>query len=226
MNVMRKDWTNQQVETLMAKAAEFTAQGKRVRWGDIAPSTGHSEKSCANKYHQIRNRAGGLLASELIDADLAAAESIKRAPVKPRPPAWTAEEEARLVEACQNKSIVGLQGWEALAETSFPGRSAYAVRQRYLELRNKDAGIVRMRVRESEAKPQLRAPVKPEARPKPPPLVEYKTLTAAFFGDPRPGSSALDKRLAGIVEHLPPSNHREVYYASRPKITLAGETSR
>jgi transposase len=65
--------------------------------------------------------------------------------------------------------------------------------------------------------------IKPPARS---PAVEYATLTAAFFKDPPPGRSALDKMRAGLVEDLPPSNHREVYYASRPKITLATEPMR
>jgi hypothetical protein len=55
---------------------------------------------------------------------------------------------------------------------------------------------------------------------------EHLTITASVLGDPLPGRSALDKKRAGIVENLPPSNHREVYFASRPRITLATEPLR
>lgn len=56
--------------------------------------------------------------------------------------------------------------------------------------------------------------------------IEILGVTGGLLGDPLPGRSVLDKRRAGIVDDLPPSNHREVYYASRPKITLATEPLR
>ena len=54
----------------------------------------------------------------------------------------------------------------------------------------------------------------------------HATITSAFFGDPLPGRSALDRKRAGIPDDPPPLDHRTAYYANMPKITLAGETPR
>ena len=141
-------------------------------------------------------------------------------------PCWTKDEDDRLLSICSRAPIKGIEAWQKVVD-EFPGRTLVAVRQRYLVLRNLAAGIVRVRTRPAKPKGrQIRSPFKPIAMPPAPPPVEYKTLTAAFFRDPPPGRSALDKRNAGIGDDLPPSNHCEVYYASRPKITLATEPLR
>lgn len=44
-------------------------------------------------------------------------------------------------------------------------------------------------------------------------------LTAAFFGDPLPGQSALDRRLAGIVDE-PVRDHRNSHILSARPVTL------
>jgi hypothetical protein len=231
----RNKWTDQEVDTLMSMAAEFADQQKRIRWREIAAATGHHESSCALKYHTIRSRAAGRLARELIDADQAAKQAVNAIkPVRPTSagayPVWSADEDARLLKACDGDAVQGIKAWQALAET-FPGRSFYAVRQRYLSLRNQPAGIVRDRDRMSRPlRPQKRAPAGIKAHPEPLPQAEYATITAAFFRDPPPGRSALDKMRAGIAEDHPlPSRYHtrwEAAQASRPKITLATEPMR
>lgn len=111
-------------------------------------------------------------------------------------PRWNAEEDALLRELCAGRIIRGEAGWLQVTER-FPGRSFFAVRQRWLTLRSADAGIKRDRSQ----------PVRPpreqkRVMPSPPvparlPVVNHKTLTAAFFGDPLPGRSALDQRNTG-----------------------------
>ena len=226
----RKQWTAPQIDALLTSVMRFSHNNELIRWVEIAPPTGHSAKSCASKYHQVVARADGPLTRELIDAEMARVDRDAPPPEKGKTrgayPLWTGEEDAKLLAACEGRTIQGTEAWNRLAE-SFPGRSPYAVRQRFLVLRNLAAGIVRQRVRSERPKRlRIRMPVKPETIPAPLPPVEYKTLTAAFFRDPPPGRSALDKMRAGVTECLPPSNHREVYYASRPKITLATEPLR
>lgn len=229
----RKQWTAPQIEALLTSVAVFTYRNETIRWVTIAPATGHSARSCASKYHQVVDRADGPVTRELIDSEMARVDRTDRIPppetVKMRGayPLWTAAEDAKLLEACEGRTIQGAEAWKQLADESFEGRSHYAVRERYLVLRKLGAGIVRPRVRSERPKHlRVRMPPKLETIPDPMPPVEYKTLTAAFFRDPPPGRSALDKMRAGVVEQLPPSNHREVYYASRPKITLATEPLR
>lgn len=196
----RKQWTSAQVEALLSAAIKFTDRNELIRWVEIAPVTGHSGKSCASKYHQIVSRVEGPLTRELIDAELARSDRVMPSG-KPKTrgayPLWTGEEDARLLAACESRSVLGTEAWQKIS-ADFPGRSMYAVRQRYLVLRNLAAGIVRQRVRSERPKRlRVRMPVKPEAIPPRLPPVEYKTLTAAFLGDPPPGRSALDKK------HLP-----------------------
>lgn len=227
----RKSWTAPQIEALLSAAIVFTDRSELIRWVEIAPATGHSAKSCASKYHQIISRADGPLTRELIAAELARLDRTAAPPhekVKTRGayPLWTDAEDAKLLAACEGRTIQGTEAWKRLAD-DFQGRSPYAVRQRYLVLRNLAAGIVRQRVRSERPKRlRIRMPVKPEAIPAPLPPVEYKTLTAAFFRDPPPGRSALDKRRAGVPDAYPPTDYAKAYEARRPRITLATEPMR
>lgn len=224
-------WTEREVEILMSMASVFTDKGKRIRWREIARETGHHESSCALKYHTIRSRAAGRLARELIDAELAVKDPVRKGrPVAAGPyPVWTQDEDDRLLKACAGDAIQGIKAWQELAE-AFPGRTFYAVRQRYLSLRNQAAGIVRDRDRMSRPiRPQKRAPAGIKAHPEPLPPAEYETITSAFFKDPPPGRSALDKMRAGIVDEALPDRYHtrwEAVQATRPKITLATEPMR
>lgn len=109
-------------------------------------------------------------------------------------PTWSPDDDARLLARCAARQVKGEQAWRAIAE-HFPGRSFFAVRQRYLILRMKAAGIARNRKRKSRAV-KGRKRFAPTASPLQlrPLLPEHKTLTAAFFGDPLPGRSALDQK--------------------------------
>lgn len=223
--IERNNWTHKEVDTLMSMASVFTEKGKRIRWREIAAATGHHESSCALKYHVVRSRAAGRLTRDLVDADLAVKYPVKRPTSAGAYPVWTADEDARLLTECHGRVIQGHAAWREIAE-GFPGRSFYAVRQRYLTLRNHAAGIVRER--DHRARPVRsvkRGPVKKQAPPKPQPTFEYETLTAAFFRDPPPGRSALDNRLAGISD--PPAvDRRTAHLGYRPPITLATEPLR
>ena len=109
-------------------------------------------------------------------------------------PIWTPEEDALLLQKLQGGPGKGEAFWIALAE-HFPERSFYAVRQRWLTLRNKAKGIKPNR-HPLKPRPFDREHARrmPEPRPVPKALPDYNDLTAAFFGDPRPGRSALDQR--------------------------------
>lgn len=106
-------------------------------------------------------------------------------------PCWTDDDDAQMREACAGRTIRGKAAWQKVAD-GFPGRSYCAVRQHWLELRNKDAGIIRDRtgyVRPArERKRKMPRPTTPERLP----VVNHQSITAAHFGDPSPGRSALD----------------------------------
>jgi len=220
-------WTEPEIDILMSMASVFTDQNKRIRWREIASATGHHESSCALKYHTVRSRAAGRLARDLIDADLAA----KDQPVKPAKapyggkgaPVWSAEDDVRLLAACQGKIISGEAAWRKIAE-GFPGRSFLAVRQRYMTLRKHADGILPDRDRMSRPiRPDRRQPVLNRSERLS--AIDHTTITAAFFKDPPPGRSALDKKRAGIVDPPDPVDRRIVH---RPmaQITLATEPMR
>lgn len=214
-HLKRKQWTESDVNTLMVMAEKHTLQGKRIRWREISYVLDREPTSCAVKYHTVRSLAAGRLARQIIDADLAAKDPVKRAGAYPK---WSTEEDAKLLAACKGNIIRGEASWVKIAE-GFPGRSFYAVRQRYLTLRNQIAGVVRDRDRKSRPiVPRKRAAVVTRFQ-RAPALVAHKTLTSAFFGDPIPGRSALDRKRAGIVDDVV-IDHRNASILNRPKITL------
>lgn len=106
---------------------------------------------------------------------------------------WSEEEDRQLLDATRERAIRGDHAWHVVSE-DFPGRSMEAVRQRYLNLRNASAGIERDRhpqPRKVKTRRERTMPAEKIAIAKPP---EYTSLTAAIFGDPRPGRSALDQK--------------------------------
>lgn len=113
-------------------------------------------------------------------------------------PCWTSDEDDRLRKICAGRIIRGEAAWQEIAD-DFPGRSFYAVRQRWLTLRNEAAGIKRERSpRARPPKAQKRtmpSPPVPERLPEP----MYTSLTAFLLKDPLPGRSALDKMRAGLT---------------------------
>lgn len=155
---------------------------------------------------------------------------------KPKPsagpyPVWTPEEDARLLEKLAGRQGLGQKFWIGFAE-EFPGRSFYALRQRYLVLRMAAEGRKRIyppkpRVTTGRERRTQRQIVHAalHAR-KAAERLQPASLTAALLGDPLPGRSALDRKRAGLADEPPAVDHRTAYYASRPKITLATEPLR
>jgi hypothetical protein len=106
---------------------------------------------------------------------------------------WTPAEDARLRDLCEGKTIRGDDAWMVLGE-EFPGRSYVSCRQRWLTLRNIAKGVKRVRLDRPRKRNRAMRIMPADRLPLPPPLPEHRTLTAAFFGDPLPGRSALDRR--------------------------------
>jgi hypothetical protein len=111
-------------------------------------------------------------------------------------PAWTDAEDRRLLDKLDGRQGVGQEFWIEFA-AEFPARSFYAVRQRYLTLRQKASGL--------PPKPRVRHthPVKSQKHRRftgqepvvaVPPQPPHETLTAFLCGDPLPGRSALDQK--------------------------------
>ncbi|MDI1264997.1 MAG: SANT/Myb-like DNA-binding domain-containing protein [bacterium] len=111
-------------------------------------------------------------------------------------PPYSLDEDARLKRICSDECPAGEAGWTKIS-TQFPGRTALALRQRFLMLRKREAGTPpRRRVRDSVGTNDAQRRVtmqEPIAEAK---LPRHTTLTAAVFGDPLPGRSALDRMLA------------------------------
>jgi len=114
-------------------------------------------------------------------------------PIGKASPPWHVDEDARLLD------IIGRDGkprgdaaWARLAQAEFPGRTYGALRQRFLALRKRAAHVAKMPFRYASS----RKPKNPHGytmQAPPSSLPEHDSLTAAFFGDPLPGRSALDR---------------------------------
>lgn len=112
-------------------------------------------------------------------------------------PPWLPAEDEKLLAICAEKQIVGPAAWAEVAE-SFYQRTPCALRQHYLALRNKAKGKTEKEIRNQQRakicatrQATMQDPIVPHARP------QHASLTAAVFGDPLPGRSALDRRGAG-----------------------------
>jgi hypothetical protein len=111
-------------------------------------------------------------------------------------PRWTADEDARL--ALQGKGLDGTRAWIDMADAHFPGRSGWACRQRYLLLRKRAAGqsyadLVVQRKATVAARWRREADIVAAATATRQ-ATAHASLTAAFFGDPPIGRSALEAR--------------------------------
>ena len=110
-------------------------------------------------------------------------------------PNWSVSEDSLLLEICKKRRPFGKAGW-IRAAAEFPGRTAEALRHRFTTLEKHSKGIVRKRAVRPDRPPRrypkrvytMQEPTIPAALP------EHTSLTAAFFGDPLPGRSALDRR--------------------------------
>jgi hypothetical protein len=109
---------------------------------------------------------------------------------------WSEAEDTRLAAICGARPAKG-GVWDEVAQ-QFPGRSAVACRQRWLALRQKAQGIVKpQKQRERKANGRIcriAADAEALAAIAAAPVLRHASLTAAVFGDPLPGRSALDMR--------------------------------
>jgi hypothetical protein len=106
---------------------------------------------------------------------------------------WSAEEDERLLALCHGKVIHGEEAWWQIAE-GFPGRSRCAVQQRHLTLRMRAAGIKRSHPPRPRPISSRERKMPDDTPPPRPVFLQHYDLTAAFFGDPLPGRSALDQK--------------------------------
>jgi hypothetical protein len=110
---------------------------------------------------------------------------------------WTEADDALLSQLCEHQSTALLHpNWHEIAK-HFIGRSGLACRQHWLKLRA-GAGGAAPRVRMTEWRANGRISKAAKARIQPPPAAAppHTSLTAAVFGDPPPGRSALDRKRA------------------------------
>lgn len=123
---------------------------------------------------------------------------------------WLAADVVQLI----NLRDVGKLSFPAIAEL-FPGRSKKDCANKYYLEQARHANTARVPVERRRTKEEIVA-----GRQQPAGLPEYTTLTAAFFGDPTPGRSALDK----IRAAQPPGAAKIDYRSpdSHPKPTLPG----
>lgn len=108
-----------------------------------------------------------------------------------RPPTHYSEAENAAILAAANSGIMGKDKWTAVAEELGTGRSWQSCRQQSLILRRKENPDANRR--QKRVYNPMQEPPAPDAVP------EYTSITAAFFKDPLPGRSALDKMRAGLA---------------------------
>jgi hypothetical protein len=109
---------------------------------------------------------------------------------------WTPEEIERVLVL---GATARLDEWPAIARAHFPGRTAKACRQQYY------VGRAARRARPSSPLREVGAATTAVAPPRVAPAHMPQSITAAVFGDPPPGRSALDQRKCEIRHHTIPS---------------------
>lgn len=113
-----------------------------------------------------------------------------------RSTSWSAADDAELMAKTNHRNL-SVAEWQTIAAGMSTSRTWQACRQRRNNLRLKAKGIVRAR-KPRARKPNGRINHRVEMQ-QPCSLPEYTSLTAAFFKDPVPGRSALDKIRAGLA---------------------------
>lgn len=110
------------------------------------------------------------------------------------------EDTARIMQLRDERGL----SWPDIAK-QFPEKTQVQIRNRYHTRlayeKHKESGVLSPSSFHEHRDPGAEA----EALRQRACVPEYATLTASFFGDPRPGRSALDKRRAGIVDRV--DNH-------------------
>ncbi len=110
---------------------------------------------------------------------------------------WPAEDDAKLMAACGGRAVVGEAGWRAIAERMSLPRTWQSCRQRAGYLHRKATGTAPKPRKPRERKVNGRIFRSREGMQDPPApgsIPQPASITAALFGDPLPGRSALDKR--------------------------------
>lgn len=107
---------------------------------------------------------------------------------KPRPPAWTPQEDARLLALRQQ----GLT-WDTIA-AALPGRTVNACTARAYSLSERGAsGIGKARSSDGVPSQERRSAIARALAARDAAAMAPRTLTAMICGDPLPGRSALDQ---------------------------------
>lgn len=108
---------------------------------------------------------------------------------------WSNADKQQLLELrAQHRS------WDNIAK-SFPGRTADACKQLHNIMLREAQGLFRPKVSEPRKVNGRIHRTADDVRlmaERPAPLPEYTSITAEFFGDPRPGRSALDRLRSGM----------------------------
>lgn len=109
---------------------------------------------------------------------------MKNAPFNGKP--WSYPESTKLLKACGDRSIPRTE-WMAIAASLGGTRTVAACKQQLAKLRALDRRK-KNQVKADARRAEMQAPPAPHALP------QHASLTAAIFGDPLPGRSALDQR--------------------------------
>lgn len=106
-----------------------------------------------------------------------------------RNPHWSPAEDAQLPAIGDVPRRMTREHWQAIAEQVGNNRTWMACRQRYLDLRRKEHHRAGRKANgRIDRRTVMQEPPSAAALPR------HTSLTAAFFGDPPPGRSALDRR--------------------------------
>lgn len=106
-----------------------------------------------------------------------------------RNPSWSPTEDAKLPAIGDVPRRMTREHWQAIAEQIGNNRTWMACRQRYLDLRRKEHHRGERKANgRIDRRTEMQQPPAPHTLPRP------VSITAAVFGDPLPGRSALDKR--------------------------------
>lgn len=108
---------------------------------------------------------------------------------------WPKADDDKLMAAWGGRAVVGEAGWRAIAETMSLPRTWQSCRQRVSYLHRKATGRLPKKRERKERKINGRIFRSKDGMQDPPAsLPRPASITAALFGDPLPGRSALDKR--------------------------------
>lgn len=157
----------------IVRLAECAPAAKAADWPGIAHGCGHSPGSCRTTWVNLRAH---LAAGKRLD-------SFGNGSRHNRKRIWTTGEKAKLYDL------------RVIGKKTFPDIDAALGRTRGASCAkfNEVFGPA-MDARADRTVPAPKTIHAPKHQP------QHKDLTAAFFGDPLPGRSALDRRLAGMAE--------------------------